>query len=344
MTTALAAPAPGAPLERITISRRAPRPTDGGIDSEDAGICHSDIHQVRDEWGPGSYPMVPGHEIVGVVRAVGSDVTSHRPGQRVGVGCFVNSCRTCEPCLAGQEQYCERGMVGTYNSRDYDGEPTHGGYATSIVVDANYVLHVPDSLDPAKAAPLLCAGITLYSPLKHWNAGPGTSVAIIGMGGLGHMGVKIAHALGADVTVLTQGTAKHDDALRLGANRCYATSDPETFNTLSRRFDLILNTVSVNLDIAAYLDLLKLDGTMVNIGIPTAPDAVSMFDLARGRRSLAASMIGGIAETQEMLEFCAAHGFGADIELITADQVNEAYERVVNSDVRYRAVIDISTL
>ncbi|MEY2847634.1 MAG: hypothetical protein RI885_299 [Actinomycetota bacterium] len=340
---ALAAPASGQPLERTTVERRDARAHDVVIDIRFAGICHSDIHQARDEWAEGIFPMVPGHEIAGIVSAVGEGVTKYAVGDRVGVGCFVDSCRECENCLAGEEQYCLRGEVGTYNDKHPDGELTYGGYSTQIVVDENYVLGIPEGIELSDAAPLLCAGITLYSPLKHWGAGPGRKVAILGMGGLGHMGVKIAHALGAEVTVLSQTLSKKDDGLRLGADHYFATSDEQTFSELRNHFHLIVNTVAANLDMAGYLGLLKLDGTLVNVGIPAEPDAIGMFSLAAQRRSLAASKIGGIAQTQEMLDFCAEHGFGADVEVIGVDDVNDAYDRVIGSDVRYRFVIDVST-
>ncbi len=341
---ALAAPAAGAPLARTSIERREPGPADVVIDIAYAGICHSDIHQVRDEWAPGSFPMVPGHEIAGTVSAVGTDVTRFAVGDRVGVGCIVNSCRECENCRAGEEQYCRKGMVDTYNGHDYDGSETFGGYSTAIVVDENYVLRIPDGIGLDAAAPLLCAGITLYSPLRHWGAGPGKRVAILGMGGLGHMGVKLAHAMGAEVTVLSQTLDKQADGVRMGADHYYATSDEQTFKTLDNYFDLIINTVSANLDIDAFLELLRLDGALVNVGLPSDPDSYTAFTLAAARRSLAGSMIGGIRETQEMLDFCAEHGLAADIETIAADDVNDAYERVMRSDVRYRFVIDIATL
>jgi uncharacterized zinc-type alcohol dehydrogenase-like protein len=339
----LSAPTANAPLERSTVERRDPGANDVVIDIKFAGICHSDIHQARDEWDTGIFPMVPGHEIAGIVSAIGSDVTRYAIGDRVGVGCFVDSCRECVNCLAGEEQYCLKGEVGTYNDRLYTGEPTSGGYSTEIVVDENYVLGIPEGIDLSVAAPLLCAGITLYSPLKHWGAGPGKKVAIVGMGGLGHMGVKIAHALGADLTVLSQSLSKKDDGLKLGADHYYATSDPATFANLTNHFDLIINTVAANMDMEPYLKMLALDGALVNVGIPTEADAIKMFWLAGQRRSLAASKIGGIRQTQEMLDFCAEHGFGAEVEVISVDQVNEAYERVIKSDVRYRFVIDTST-
>ena len=343
--SAYAATSATTPLTETTITRREVGPHDVAFDIHFAGICHSDIHTVKGEWGDVSYPMVPGHEIAGVVTAVGSEVSKFKVGDRVGVGCFVDSCRECAQCRAGQEQYCTNpGMVGTYNGVGRDGEPTQGGYSGAIVVDENYVLHIPDSLPLDAAAPLLCAGITLYSPLRHWNAGPGTHVAVIGLGGLGHMGVKLAHAMGAKVTVLSQSLKKMEDGLRLGADEYYATSDPGTFETLAGSFDLVLNTVSANLDLNAYLGLLKLDGTLVELGMPERPMTVSAPALVFGRRSLAGSLIGGIAETQEMLDFCAEHDVRPEIEVITPDYINEAYQRVLASDVRYRFVIDTESL
>ncbi|MER7173003.1 NAD(P)-dependent alcohol dehydrogenase [Streptomyces mesophilus] len=341
---AYAAPAANAPLERTTIERRALGAHDVLIDIKYAGICHSDIHQARDGWGEGIFPMVPGHEIAGVVGEVGSGVTKYKVGDRVGVGCFVDSCRECEYCLRGQEQYCVNGMTGTYNALDKNGEPTYGGYSTHLVVDENYAVRIPEGIDLDVAAPLLCAGITLYSPLKHWNAGPGKKVAIVGLGGLGHMGVKIAHALGAEVTVLSQSLRKKADGERLGADHYYATSDPATFEELAGTFDLIVSTVSAPLPLDQYLSLLKVDGVFANVGAPEEPVSLNLFSVIGGRKTLAGSMIGGIAETQEMLDFCASHGFGAEIEVIPADKINEAYERVLASDVRYRFVIDTATI
>jgi alcohol dehydrogenase (NADP+) len=341
---AYAAPAAKAPLERTTIERRPVGDYDVLIDIKYAGICHSDIHQVREGWGEAIFPMVPGHEIAGVVAEVGPRVGRFAIGDRVGVGCMVDSCRECENCRAGLEQYCVQGLTGTYNDRDRNGEPTYGGYSTRIVVDENYVVGIPDSLPLDVAAPLLCAGITTYSPLRHWNAGPGSRVAVLGMGGLGHMAVKIAHALGAEVTVLSQSLRKKDDGLRLGADHYYATSDPTTFTDLAGSFDLVLSTVSAPLDLGAYLALLKTDGALVNVGAPEDPISLNLFSVIGGRKTLAGSMIGGIAETQEMLDFCAQHGLGAEIELIGADQINHAYDRVLSSDVRYRFVIDTATI
>jgi len=346
MTTvaAYAAPAAKAPLERTTIERRPVGEFDVLIDIKFAGICHSDIHQAQEGWGEAIFPMVPGHEIAGIVSEVGSGVTKFKVGDRVGVGCLVDSCRECDNCAAGLEQYCTGGGVGTYNAVGKDGEPTYGGYSQKIVVDENYTLRIPDGISLDVAAPLLCAGITTYSPLKHWNAGPGKKVAVLGMGGLGHMGVKIAHALGAEVTVLSQSLRKKDDGLKLGADHYHATSDPETFKALRGTFDLILSTVSAPLDLDAYLALLRTDGAFVNVGAPEEPVRLNLFSVIGGRKTLAGSGIGGIQETQEMLDFCAEHGFGAEIELISASEINDAYERVLASDVRYRFVIDTATI
>jgi uncharacterized zinc-type alcohol dehydrogenase-like protein len=343
-----AALAAKSPLAPYSFERRQPREHDVVIDIQYCGICHSDIHQARNEWGEYQeeciFPMVPGHEIAGVVSAVGAKVTKHKVGDKVGVGCFVDSCRTCPECRSGLEQYCSVKTVWTYNARDNEGAPTYGGYSDRIVVDENYVLRMPKNLPLDACAPLLCAGITLYSPLKHWQAGPGKKVAIVGLGGLGHMGVKLAHALGAEVTVLSQSLRKQADGKRLGADHFYATSDPETFTKLARFFDLIVNTVSANLDWNEYLSLLKVDGSMVVVGLPEKDIPVGAFSLTGGRRTLAGSQIGGIRETQEMLDFCDAHAVACDIEVVPIQKVNEAYERVLKSDVRYRFVIDMSTL
>ena len=344
-TKSYAAASPTEPLAPFEIERREPNDRDVVIDIKFCGICHSDIHQVRDEWGGTKFPIVPGHEIVGVVSQVGSGVTKFKVGDRAGVGCFVASCGQCDNCARGFEQFCAKGAAFTYNSFEMDKKtPTYGGYSERIVVDERYVLRVPNALPLDATAPLLCAGITLYSPLRHWQAGPGKRVAIIGLGGLGHMGVKIAHAMGAEVTVLSQSMSKEADAKRLGADHYYATADKATFKTLAGRFDLILNTVSAVLDWNAYLGLLKVDGTMVLLGIPDNDVPLDAGSLVRGRKSLSGSMIGGIPETQEMLDFCAEHNIVSDIELTAIDNVNEAYDRVVKSDVRYRFVIDMSTL
>ncbi|PXY17633.1 NAD(P)-dependent alcohol dehydrogenase [Prauserella flavalba] len=343
-THAIAAPAPGAPLEQTTIQRRDLRPDDVLIDIAYAGICHSDIHQAQEDWGTAIFPMVPGHEIAGVVAAVGSNVTRYQVGDRVGVGCMVDSCGECEYCLAGTEQFCVKGNVQTYNGVGFDGENTYGGYSRQIVVKDAFVCRIPEGIELDVAAPLLCAGITTYSPLRQWGAGPGKKVAVVGLGGLGHMAVKLAVAMGAEVTVLSQSLKKQEDGKRLGATHYYATGDESTFDVLRGRFDLILNTVSAKLPVDAYLGLLRVGGAMVNVGAPGEPLSYNAFSLIGGNKTLAGSMIGGIAETQEMLDFCAEHGIGAEIETISADQVNTAYERVANSDVRYRFVIDTATI
>ena len=344
-TSGYAALTAKAPLAPFSFERRALREHDVLIDIQYCGICHSDIHQARAEWGDAIFPMVPGHEIAGTVKAVADKVTKFKVGDRVGVGCFVDSCRTCPECRRGLEQYCSVLTSWTYNGREQDQTtPTYGGYSERIVADENYVLRMPENLPLDACAPLLCAGITLYSPLKHWQAGPGKKVAIIGMGGLGHMGVKLAHALGAEVTVLSQSLRKQQDGKRLGADLFYATSDPETFTKLERYFDLIINTVSAEMDWNQYLKLLKVDGSMVIVGIPEKENAVAAASMVMGRRSLAGSAIGGIQETQEMLDFCGKHKIVSDIEVIPIQKVNEAYERVLKSDVRYRFVIDMASL
>ncbi|MCE0722673.1 MULTISPECIES: NAD(P)-dependent alcohol dehydrogenase [Legionella] len=332
-------------LTPFSFDRRDVGKNDVLIDIHYCGICHSDIHQVKDEWGGSLFPMVPGHEIVGVVSQVGSSVTQFKVGDPVGVGCFVDSCRQCENCHEGMEQFCENGMTLTYNNTErHSGNLTQGGYSTKIVVDENYVLRIPKNLPMDAAAPLLCAGITLYSPLRHWHAGPGKRVGILGLGGLGHMGVKLAHAMGAEVTVLSHSLNKEADGKRMGADHFFATSDPDTFHKLTNYFDLIICTVSAKIDWNEYIKLLKRDGTMVVVGIPEESIPVNPFSMISRRRSLAGSMIGGIKETQEMLDFCGKHNIASDIELIPIHQVNEAYERVVKSDVRYRFVIDMASL
>ncbi len=344
-TKAYAAQSPTQPLESFEIERRQPGVYDVLIEIKFCGVCHSDIHQARDEWGNAIFPMVPGHEIAGIVGLVGENVSKFKVGDRVGVGCLVNSCRTCDSCKEGLEQYCEKGSVATYNGYERDGKtPTYGGYSKQVVVDQNFVVRIPESIPLDAAAPLLCAGITTYSPLMHWKAGPGKSVAVVGLGGLGHMAVKIANAMGANVTVLSQSLRKKTDAERFGAKAAYATSDPATFKALASSFDLIINTISSSADITQYLSLLKRDGTMVLVGAPPEPLQVPAFSLIPKRRSFAGSMIGGLPETQEMLDFCAKHGLAADIEVIAIDKINEAYDRMMNGDVRYRFVIDLATL
>jgi uncharacterized zinc-type alcohol dehydrogenase-like protein len=341
---AWAAASAKSPVAPWTINRRDLRADDISIDIKYCGVCHSDIHQVRDEWGGSIFPMVPGHEIVGVVKAVGPQVKKFKVGDKVGVGCLVDSCQDCPECSKGLEQYCDKGSVPTYNGTDKDGSPTYGGYSTSIVVREKFVLKIPDNMPLDAAAPLLCAGITTYSPLSHWKAGPGKKVAVIGLGGLGHMAVKIAHAMGEEVTVLSHSDKKKEDAFRLGAKHFASTKNPQVFTDLANSFDLMINTVSVKLDWGAYLGLLKLDSTMVLLGVPPEAPELMAFPLIAKRRRLAGSLIGGIAETQEMLDFCGKHGIVSDIELIKMNQINEAYERMIKGDVRYRFVIDTATL
>ena len=340
---ALSTPSAGAPFERTTIERRELQPRDVQIDVKFCGICHSDLHQAQADWGAGIFPMVPGHEIAGVVTAVGDEVEGFSEGDRVGVGCFVDSCGECEYCEDGEEQFCTKGVVLTYNGKDYDDEPTYGGYSRQIVVTDRFVVNIPDELELDVAAPLLCADITTYSPLKRWGAGEGKQVAIVGMGGLGHVAVQIAHAMGAEVTVLSQSLSKQEDGERLGADHYHATSDKGTFKELRGRFDLILNTVSANLPVDKYLSMLRVGGAMVNVGAPAENDSYNAFSLIGGRRSLAGSSVGGIPETQEMLDFCAANGVAAQIEKIGVDDVDEAYERIADSAVRFRCVIDTAS-
>jgi uncharacterized zinc-type alcohol dehydrogenase-like protein len=336
--------APDAPLGALEIQRRAVGPKDVRIDIAFCGICHSDIHFSHGDWGQVPYPAIPGHEIAGIVAEVGSEVTRYSAGDRVGVGCMVNSCRECVNCQAGNANYCLAGNTQTYGSIDRDGTITYGGYSDHVVVDEDFVVRIPEEIPLDAAAPLLCAGITTYSPLRHWNAGPDKKVAIVGLGGLGHMAVKLAHAMGTEVTVLSQSLRKQEDGLKLGADAYYATSDDATFTELADHFDLIVNTVSAGIDMGRFLGLLKTDGTLVNVGAPPEPLPVPAFSLLLQRRSFAGSAIGSIRETQEMLDFCAEHGIAAEIEVISADQVNEAWERVLASDVRYRFVMDNSTL
>ena len=343
-TPAYAAQSAKAALAPWSIERREPGPHDVLIDILYCGVCHSDLHQVKDEWNNSIFPMVPGHEIVGRVVKVGDHVKKWKPGHIVGVGCFVDSCRRCEACRAGEEQYCEVGMTLTYNGYERDGKtPTYGGYSTRITVDENYVLSIPKGIPLERAAPLLCAGITTYSPLKHFGLEEGDTLAVVGLGGLGHMAVKFGHALGAHVTVLSHSPGKRQDALALGADDFLVTKDEAVFKENAGRFDFIIDTVSAQHDYNAYLNLLRRDGVMVLVGVPE-PTPLSASSLIMKRKSLAGSLIGGIRETQEMLDFCAAHGVAADVEVIPIQEINHAYERMLKNDVRYRFVIDLASL
>ena len=333
-----------AALTPFSFERREVGPHDILITITHCGICHSDIHQARDEWGGSLFPMVPGHEIVGTVARVWKEVKTFKAGDRAGVGCFVDSCRNCSACREGQEQYCESGMLLTYSGRDKSGQVTQGGYSTQIVVDAQYALRIPQALSAAGAAPLLCAGITTYSPLRHWGVGKYHKLAVVGLGGLGHMAVKIARALGTEVTVLSTSEKKRQDAMRLGANHFEITSQPGAFAKLQRHFDFIIDTVSAPHDYNALVNLLKTDGTLILVGAPEQPTPLEPFPLILHRRSIAGSVIGGIRETQEMLDFCAEHKIESDVEVIPIQQVNDAYERVLKGDVRFRFVIDLASL
>jgi len=342
---AYAATSATSPLTPFQIERRAVGPQDVQIEIAYCGICHSDIHQVRDEWGRSLYPMVPGHEIVGRVTAVGSQVKAFQVGDLAGVGCMVNSCRTCPSCQRHLEQFCEKGASWSYNSTEMDRRtPTFGGYSSSIVVDEGFTLRISPKLDLAAAAPLLCAGITTYSPLRKWNVKPGDRVGVVGLGGLGHMAVKLAAAMGAEVTMLSTSPSKEADARQLGAQHFGLTSDPATFKRLAGRFDLLIDTISAPHDYNKYLGLLRIEGAMVLLGVPPEPTPVAAIALIGGRRILTGSLIGGIQETQEMLDFCAENGIVSDIELIPVQRVNEAYERMLKNDVRYRFVLDMKTL
>ena len=345
-TLGYAAPGLKAPLAPFELKRRQPGPNDVQIEILYCGVCHSDLHQARDEWGGTVYPIVPGHEIVGRVTRVGAQVSGFKEGQLAAVGCMVDSCGTCPDCRDGLEQYCRNEITFTYNSPDkHTGGITYGGYSTRIVVDERFVLRVSDKLDPAATAPLLCAGITTYSPLRHWNAGPGRKVGVVGLGGLGHMGVKFAHAFGAEVALFTSSPGKTADALRLGADEVVVTREPNALKPLANSFDFILDTVAAPHDLSAYLRLLKRDGTLCLVGVPDQPHpSPAAFDLISRRRQLAGSLIGGVRETQEMLDFCAAHGIVSDIETIPMQKINEAYERMLKSDVKYRFVIDLASL
>lgn len=333
-----------AALQPFSFERREIGDRDVRIEITHCGICHSDIHQVRNEWGISLFPMVPGHEIIGTVAQVGTAVTAFKVGDRTGVGCFVDSCRTCGPCREGLEQYCDGGTLWTYSGQDKAGQVTQGGYSTQIVVDENYALRIPLALSPAGAAPLLCAGITTYSPLRQWGVGKYHKLAVVGLGGLGHMAVKIAKAMGTEVTVLSTSEAKREDAKRLGAANFAVTSTSHALSKFQGYFHFILDTISASHDYNDYLNLLRTDGTMILVGAPATPTPVEAFSLISKRRRLAGSLIGGIKETQQMLDFCAMHKIESDVEVIPIQQVNEAYERVLTSDVRYRFVIDMASL
>jgi uncharacterized zinc-type alcohol dehydrogenase-like protein len=344
-TRSYAAQSATSPLTPFTLERRTPTASDVAIEILFCGVCHSDLHQARNEWHNSVYPIVPGHEIVGRVTSTGSSVKKFRQGDLVAVGCMVDSCRTCPQCQRGLEQYCDNFPALTYNGLDkHTGKMTYGGYSDSIVVDEAFVLKVPQNLDPAAAAPLLCAGITTYSPLKHWNVGPGQKVGIVGLGGLGHMGVKFAHAFGAEVVLFTTSPGKIEDGKRLGADEVVISKNADEMQKHTRSFDFILDCVSAEHDINAYLNLLKVDGTLCLVGAPEKPLPVAAFNLLFGRRQFAGSGIGGIKETQEMLDFCGQHNVTSDIERINIQQINDAYERLLKSDVKYRFVIDMASL
>lgn len=341
-----AAHSPVDELEPFRFERREPRPDDVVIQILFCGVCHSDLHQVQNDWGGSHYPLVPGHEIIGQVVATGPAVSRYKIGDRVGVGCMVDSCQHCEPCLAGLEQFCEEHHTQTYNDVDrHDGRPTYGGYSERIVVSEKFVLAIPDGLDLAGAAPLLCAGITTWSPLRHWKVGPGSRVAVIGLGGLGHMGLKLAKALGAEVTLFTRSPGKEADARRLGADRIVISTNPEQMAAVKGHFQLIVDTVPEVHDLNPYLPTLSLDGTLVLVGyLGGLEPLLNTIPLILGRKSVAGSVIGGIAETQEMLDFCGSHGITSEVEVIRMEDINQAYQRMVKSDVKYRFVIDMATL
>jgi uncharacterized zinc-type alcohol dehydrogenase-like protein len=344
-TKAFAAQTKTAPLGPFTLDRREPGANDVQIEILYCGVCHSDIHQVRDEWGGSIYPMVPGHEIVGRIVKVGNEVKKFKVGDLAGVGCFVDSCRHCDNCKEGLEQYCDNGMTGTYNSREQGtGAPTYGGYSSQIVVDEKYTLKVSDKLPLDRVAPLLCAGITTYSPLRHVGVGKGHKVAVVGLGGLGHMAVKFAVAFGAEVTMLSTSPSKEKDAKELGAHKFVLTTDAEQMKSAQNSFDFILNTISAQHDYGMYLDLLRTNGTMIVVGVPPTPAPIHAFKLIGKRKSIMGSMIGGIKETQEMLDYCAEHNIVSDVEVIKIQDINSAYERMMKNDVRYRFVIDTASL
>ncbi len=340
-----AAKTPTAPLAPFTFDRREPRSDDVVIEILYCGVCHSDLHQARNDWGFSEYPIVPGHEVIGRVVSVGDSVTKFKAGDLAGIGCMVDSCRKCHPCQQGLEQYCEEGNVQTYNGHDrHDHQPTYGGYSQTIIASEAFVLHIPQGIDLKSAAPLLCAGITTWSPLRHWNIGEGSKVAVIGLGGLGHMAIKLAHGLGAEVTLFTRTPGKEADARRLGADHIVYSTDADQMQSVANQFDLIIDTVPYVHDINPYMSTLTLDGTLVFVGFLGDNPPVSTLPLILGRKSVAGSCIGGIAETQEMLDFCGEHGITADVEVIKMDEINDAFERMLKSDVKYRFVIDMSTL
>jgi uncharacterized zinc-type alcohol dehydrogenase-like protein len=343
--TGFAAPSATEALGPISFNRRDVGARDVKIEILFCGVCHSDLHFARNEWHFTVYPACPGHEIVGRVTEVGAEVTGFKLGDNAGVGCLVDSCRTCSACVQGLEQYCEKGQVGTYGGTEpVIGGPTFGGYSDSIVVDQDFVLNIPEGMDLAATAPLLCAGITLYSPLRHWGAGPGKKVGIVGLGGLGHMGVKLAHAMGATTVLFTTSPSKVEDGKRLGADAVVISKDAAAMAEHAASFDFIIDTVSATHDVSIFLELIKLDGTLVQVGAPEHPLPVAVFPLLLKRRSFAGSAIGGIAETQEMLDFCAAHEIAAEVEIIPIQKINEAYERMLKSDVKYRFSIDMASL
>ncbi|WP_309621341.1 NAD(P)-dependent alcohol dehydrogenase [Novosphingobium sp.] len=344
-TAAWGATAPDSGLNLLSIDRRDLRDEDVAIDIAYCGVCHSDLHVARNDWGRSSYPFVPGHEIVGTVRDVGKGVTRFKVGDRVAIGTVVDSCRTCDACEDGEENYCREGVTGTYNSKDrIDGSPTYGGYCASIVVAEPYVLRLPDSLDMAAAAPLLCAGITTWSPLKNWNVGPGSKVGVVGLGGLGHMGVKFAKALGAEVTMITTSPAKGDDAKKLGADHVLVSTDKAAMKAATRSFDFLLDTIPVQHDVTPYLFLLDRKGVLCLVGMIDMVPGFHSGLLLGGQKAVAGSGVGGIAQTQEMLDFCAEKGIVSEIEMIRIDEINHAYERMEKADVKYRFVIDMATL
>ena len=344
-TKGYAAQSATSPITPFSFERRTPGAHDIHLEISHCGVCHTDIHMSRNEWGGSLYPMVPGHEIIGTVKGVGSAVIKFLPGERVGVGCFIDSCRTCPSCNEGLENYCENHFTGTYNSLARDGvTPNYGGYSNQIVVDERFVLKVSNKLDPAAAAPLLCAGITTYSPLRHWNVGPGQKVGVVGLGGLGHMALKFAHSFGAHVTCFTTSAGKIADAKRLGADEVILSSSPEEMEKAAGTFNFILDTVSAPHDLGAYINLLQRDGVMCLVGVPPETAAVHAHSLVMGRKKLAGSLVGGLPETQEMLDYCAEHGITSDVEVIPMAKINEAYDRMLKSDVKYRFVIDMATL